>query len=75
MKGLIFDIGKNGNKLMITYEMLQGTDKQLDIRFEPVTYAPPTGDESDLALWCLLAELSLAGVCLVRKKTKSETRG
>ena len=56
----------------ITYDMLQGRNQTLLIRFESVYSRPKTGDDSNIALWAVLGACSVVclGVLLVAKRKK-----
>ncbi len=56
----------------ITYDMLQGRNQTLLIRFESVYCRPKTGDDSNIALWAVLGACSVVclGVLLVAKRKK-----
>lgn len=60
-----------GNHYMVTYEMLQGSNQTMTVRFNSI-YAPPkTGDTSNLALWtafCLLSMFGCMGLIFRKEK-------
>ena len=54
----------------VTYDMMKGQDRALNVKFASVYASPKTGDDSNLALWGILtlSSAACAGVLLKRKK-------
>ncbi len=62
-----------GNQYTVTYDMLQGQNQTMYVRFGSVYSSPKTGDDSHIVLWTTLCIASIAGLgtlVLVRKKRK-----
>ncbi len=59
-----------GYQFMVTYEMLQGQNQTMTIRFESIYLRPKTGDDSNLVLWVVMALMAAiaAGVTAYRLK-------
>ena len=65
---------ENGNIFRVTYEMLEGRNQALSIKFADRWSSPKTGDDSDLALWTaffLMSGISLSAACVARKRNKT----
>ncbi len=66
-----------GNQFMVTYDMLQGQNQTMTIRFESIYLPPKTGDDGNVALWVTLGLLAGIAACvlvyrLMRGKDKKE---
>ena len=66
---------QSGNSFTVTYEMMAGKNQTLVIRFADARSHPPTGDDSQPALYAALAIASLAGLitlAVIRRKRERE---
>ena len=52
-----------GNQFMVTYDMLQGQNQTMTVRFESIYLRPKTGDDGNAALWSALALMATLGAC------------
>ena len=62
---------QSGNSFTVTYEMMAGKNQILVIRFADARSHPPTGDNSQSALYAALAIVSLSGfitLAVIKKK-------
>ena len=60
-----------GNSFMVTYEMMQGKNQTMYIRFNSIYSSPKTGDDSNIVLWSVLGFISFSALSVIsiyRKK-------
>ena len=62
-----------GNQFMVTYDMLQGQNQTMTVRFESIYLPPKTGDDGNVALWTTLALLAALGTLLMIHRLKKGT--
>lgn len=69
---------QSGNSFTVTYEMMQGKNQTLQILFADAHSHPPTGDDSQPALYAALGIASLAGLIILevvrRKRDREEVK-
>ena len=60
------------NVYTITYDMMDGQNRTLNVKFASIYASPKTGDDANLGLWTALVIISLTyvGFVLTRKKEK-----
>ena len=63
-----------GNQFMVTYDMLQGQNQVMTIRFESIYLRPKTGDDGNAALWAALALMAALGACTMFYLIKKGSR-
>ena len=63
---------RSGNQYMVTYEMLQGENQTMNVRFDSIYMQPKMGDESNIGMWAVIFLLSAAAVCTTAYKIKKE---
>ena len=64
-----------GNQFMVTYDMLQGQNQVMTVRFESIYLPPKTGDDGNVALWAMLALLAALGAGTVIYRLKKDPFG
>ncbi len=50
---------QNGNQFTVSYEMMQGKNQTLNVRYESIYHSPKTGDDSNITLWAMMAAVSI----------------
>ena len=64
-----------GNQFMVTYDMLQGQNQVMTVRFESIYLPPKTGDDGNVALWTTLSLLAALGAGTVIYRLKKAPNG
>ena len=63
---------QSGSSFTVTYEMMQGKNQTLVIRFADARSHPPTGDDSQIALWSALGIISFSAIVILTAKRKKK---
>ena len=63
---------QSGSSFTVTYEMMQGRNQTLVIRFADARSHPPTGDDSQIALWSALGIMSFSAIIILTAKRKKK---
>ena len=74
----VYDVIFNGrfygsiSTYTVTYDMMKGQDKAMNVKFASIYASPKTGDDSNLVLWGILAfsSAACAGMILKRKRSR-----
>ena len=73
----VYDVIFNGryygciSAYTVTYDMMNGQNRALNVKFASIYASPKTGDDSSLVLWTALSLTSLIGIGVILKR-KSE---